>query len=122
MSTVLGANGLKEVYMKLASFGAVQISVTPTAENPEILNVDIGAEHRKEAMNMMTNKDETVDQFCQRIRSMMRALWNAEPRAVTHAIPAVAPKEVKKNQTWEEQKTEMKNKAEAPAPKAEVKK
>lgn len=106
--------------MKLASFGAVQISVTPTAENPEILNVDIGAEHRKEAMNMMTNKDETVDQFCQRIRSMMRALWNAEPRAVTHAIPAAAPKEVKKNQTWEEQKTEMKNKTEAP--KAEVKK
>ncbi len=114
MSTVLGGNGLKEVYMKLASFGALQISVTLKADNPEIMSVDIGAETRREALHMETNKDETVDQFCQRIKSMLRSLWNTEPR-----VAAASGKEEKpaqqKEQTWEEQKAVMKGKGQAPA-------
>lgn len=100
--------------MKLASFGAIQISVTPKADNAEILSVDIGTENRKEAVHMETNKDETVDQFCQRLRSMLRSLWNGEARTV--AGTGKVEKTVEKEQTWDEQKAAMKNKAGAAAP------
>lgn len=115
MSTVLGGNGMKEVYMKLASFGAITIDVTIHADNTEIMSVDIGAENRKETVSMQTNKDETIDQFCQRIRSMMRSLWNTEPR-VTEADKKAAVKEAakedKKDQSWDAQKAAIKSKTE----------
>lgn len=107
----IGANGLKEVYMKLASFGALSIEVTPLAKDPEIMTVDIGAQNRRDTMSMTTNKDETIDQFCSRIRSMLRALVNAEPRTLE-----VEKKDEKKaadkakTQTWDEQKAGMKDK------------
>ena len=92
--------------MRIASFGQLSIEVTPTAGDPGILNVDIGAQNRKETMSMTTQKDETIDQFCSRVRSMLRALVSSEPR-----VP-VAEKKVeevaKKERTWEEQKSEMK--------------
>lgn len=91
--------------MKIASFGQLSIEVTPTSANPEILSVDIGAQTRKEAMSMQTNKDETVDQFCQRVRSMLRALINSEPRVVEVDKKADAKEKAK---TWEEQKAGMK--------------
>jgi len=95
--------------MKMSTFGAMCIDVTPTADNPEILHVDIGAQNRKDTLSMQTNKDETIDQFCQRIRSMLRALANGEPRVPVEE-PAPAPKP-KKAQTWEEQKQELKSNA-----------
>lgn len=105
----IGANGLKEVYMKLSSLGAVSIQVTPQADNPEVLSVDIAAENRKDGVSMTTNKDETVDQFTQRVKSMMRSLWNAEPRVDGKTAGAAAGK--KPATTWEEDKAAQKSKA-----------
>lgn len=91
--------------MKLSSLGALEISVTPTATNPEIMSVDIIAAARKDGVSMQTNKDETVDQFVMRLKSMLRSLLNAETReGVT--VPADDGKPL----TWEEQKAALKNK------------
>ncbi len=87
MSSGIGANGMKEVDMKLSSFGSIQVVVTAHSDNPELMSVDVGAERRREVMSMMTNKDETVDQFCQRLRGMLRALWNAEPSSLDKKEP-----------------------------------
>src|SRR5688572_22481407 len=76
----IGANGLKGDYMSLKALGELQISVVPTPTDAEVSNVDIAAENRREVLHMTTNKGETVDQFCQRIRSMLRSLMNGEPR------------------------------------------
>lgn len=92
--------------MKISAFGQLCIDITPTSIDPEILNVDIGAETRKETMSMTTNKDETIDQFCQRMKSMLRALANAEPRIVDDE--KVVPDKKKKERTWPEQKAELK--------------
>lgn len=97
----------KDNFMKIAAFGQMTIEVSPSAGNIEILNVDIACEHRKDVMSMKTNKDETIDQFCGRVRSMLRALSNAEPRV----LPAeVVTKEDNKKppKTWDEQKKAMK--------------
>jgi hypothetical protein len=93
-----------ESFMKMTSFGQLHIEVTPIAAQPEILSVDIAAENRKEPIHMRTNKDETIDQFTSRVRSMLRALANAEPREA--ADPVVA-KDQPKPKTWEEQKKAM---------------
>lgn len=92
--------------MKLSSFGALQISVIPHADNVEEMSVDIGAENRLEPVHMDTKKDETVDQFVMRIKSMLRSLMNAEPRekVLSQTQAAVAAKEVVKRRTWEETK------------------
>lgn len=94
----------KDHFMKLAALGEMSINVTPT-QNPEILNVDIGCENRKDVVSMQTNKDETVDQFCLRIRSMLRAMANGEPRI----LPAeqIKPSD-HKDKTWIEQKATAK--------------
>lgn len=112
MSAVLGGNGLKEVYMKMASFGSVQIAVTPKSDNPEILHVDIGAQNRKEGVSMQTNKDETVDQFCARVKSMLRSLWNGEPRVESAGTSVESSAAKKVTPTWDEQKAAIKSKAE----------
>lgn len=104
MSTI-GSYGLKEVYMKLSSFGALHIEVTPHADNQEIMTVVIGAENRVDSLNMDTRQDETVDQFCGRVRSMLRALHNSKHREnKVEAVVTVAPKE----QTWAEEKAGIK--------------
>lgn len=95
-----------ETFMKMSSFGQLNITVTPESVNPEILSVDIACENRKDAMSMKTNKDETIDQFCSRIRSMLRALSNAEPRVLPGEV--VTKEDQKKAKTWEEQKKVMK--------------
>jgi hypothetical protein len=102
----IGTNGMKEVGMKLSSFGSMQINITAHSDNAEIMSVDIGAENRKEAMSMTTNKDETVDQFCTRVRSMLRALWNGEPRVADAKVNVAGVG--KKELTWDEQKTALK--------------
>lgn len=91
--------------MKLAVLGETQISVVPKTDNKEIMKVTIAAENRKEAMSMDTNKDETVDQFVARIKSMLRSLLNAETR---DGAPVTVPDT--KQQTWEEQKAALKGK------------
>ena len=85
--------------MKLSTLGAIQIAVTPHADDPNIMSVDIGAAARKDPVSMTTSKDETVDQFVNRVRSMLRSLWNAEPR-VTEGAKRV--EEIKTPSTWEE--------------------
>lgn len=113
----IGANGLaREEYMQLKSFGALQISVTPR-DGTSVMSVDIGAENRMEAVNMATQKDETVDQFCLRIKSMLRSLWNTQPREpLSKSVAAAAgvgvsagasTGAVKKEQSWDEQKKEL---------------
>ena len=94
--------------MKLSNFGAIQIAVTPHADNPEIMSVDIGAQNRIETISMMTNKDETVDQFCQRLRSMMRSLWNSEPRQTQ---PVKTAEEAKKALTWDQERKTLQDKS-----------
>lgn len=111
MSADFGGRGLsKEVYMKLSSFGELSINVVPRADNEEIMSVYLLARNRKDPVVMETNKDETVDQFCTRIRSMMRALWNSEPRETVEQKELMKQEE-KKAQTWEEQKAEVKQQA-----------
>lgn len=91
--------------MAMAAFGSLSIEVTPESTNPGILNVDVGSEHRKDTISMKTNKGETIDQFCQRLRGMLRSLSNGEPRV----LPAeeITPED-QKPRTWEEQKASMK--------------
>jgi hypothetical protein len=98
--------------MKMSSLGNTLIKTTPLATNPEILMVDIGAENRKDAMTMQTNKDETVDQFCTRIRSMLRSLVNGEPRLVVEVKVKEADR--LRDKTWAEQKAGMENKGQVP--------
>src|SRR5438876_3306809 len=91
-------------FIRIAAFGELSIQVTPQADDPEICHVDIGAETRIDAMSMTTNRDETIDQFTARVRSMLRALANAQPREAEMAAP---PK--KKDKSWVEQKAELKS-------------
>lgn len=117
VSTVLGGNGLDELrkgaYMELSGFGALHISVTPHADNPKIMSVDIGAENRKESVQMTTNMNETVDQFTTRIKSMLRSLWNMEPRVVENTASAAPKKE--QGKTWNEDRARLENKGAAAA-------
>lgn len=91
-------------FMTIASLGSIQISVTPVTTNPGIMSVNIIAEKRKDALSMLTNKDETADQFATRIRSMIRSLLNGELRAED------TKEETPKPPTWEEQKAALKEK------------
>lgn len=91
--------------MNMASFGQLTIEVSPDPDNPGILHVDIAAQLRKDALHMKTQKDETIDQFASRIRSMLRALSNGELRSPAEVEVA---KEKPKPKTWEEQKKAMK--------------
>lgn len=91
--------------MKLSSLGQFSIEAVPATENPETFYVSLGAENRLEVINMVTNKDETVDQFCLRIKGMMRALMNSQPR---NMVPVTVPEDTKSAQTWDEQKEAMK--------------
>ena len=90
--------------MKLTNFGAIQVAITVNENNPELMTVTLGAEHRKEVLVNTTHKEETVDQFVMRLKSMMRALWNAEART---PAAEVAKTEVKKEQTWAEEKAQI---------------
>ena len=88
--------------MKLSMLGAIQIAVTPHADDPQIMSVDIGAENRKDPVSMTTSKDETVDQFVGRVRSMLRSLWNMESR--TEEAKKEKEAETAKPKTWEQDK------------------
>lgn len=99
------------MYMKLSMLGRIEIIATPTAANQEILSVDIIAENRTDPVSMVTNRDETTDQFCQRLRSMLRALYQAPVRehpTEATAVPAPA-------RTFDEQKADIKAKRNAAA-------
>lgn len=89
--------------MKLAALGEITIKLTPLADNPEIMAVDVIAEKRKDPVVMMTNKDETPDQFATRIKGMLRSLLNGEERKQPIEDKAKEP-------TWEEQKAALKEK------------
>ncbi len=99
----IGANPLKESYMKLSSLGEVYLSVLPQDGNPEIMNVSLMAEHRDEIINGVTKKDETVDQFSLRLKGMLRALMNGVPRSDS---PVNLP-DTKPEKSWSERKKDM---------------
>lgn len=92
--------------MQLSSLGALQVSVTPHADNHQIMSVDIGCETRVEALHMETQKGETIDQFVMRVKSMLRALWNTEPRKpITQEVKVESKKE---DVGWEKEKEILK--------------
>src|SRR5262245_3754068 len=96
----------REHFMKLSSLGQVMIELTPRADDPEIMKVDVGCQNRISTVSAETRKDETVDQFCQRLRGMMRALLQDEKR-----IELVKEETVEKApETWEEQKLVLQGK------------
>jgi hypothetical protein len=68
-------------YMSIAALGTFTIDVTPI-DNSGLYHVDIGSEKRKDVVSMQTNPGETVDQFGMRIKSMLRALLNGEPKVL----------------------------------------
>ena len=78
MSSTLGSQ-TQVGYMQLEGLGAVSITLNPKAGSPNVLHVDVGCNNRMEVLHMETNPGETVDQFCQRLRGMMRALWQSQP-------------------------------------------
>jgi len=92
--------------MKLSSLGQVMIELTPRADDPEIMKVDVGCQNRISTVSAETRKDETVDQFCQRLRGMMRALLQDEKRIELIKEEAVE----KAPETWEEQKLVLQGK------------
>ena len=96
----------KEHYMKLSSLGQVMIELTPRTDDPEIMKVDVGCQNRISTVSAETRKDETVDQFCQRLRGMMRALLQDEQRIVL----VKSEEDEKKPETWEEQKLALQGK------------
>src|SRR5438132_9521122 len=77
MSTVIGSK-TSEGYMQLSSLGALSIELTLKGESLTVFNVDVGAQNRLEALHMETQPGETVDQLCQRLKGMLRALWQGE--------------------------------------------
>lgn len=83
--------------MSVASLGRMSIEVVPSAEDPSLMNVDIACENRKEVLHGITKPGENVDQFGLRVRSMLKAMLNAEP--------TVLPQEQSDNKkTWEQMK------------------
>ena len=114
MSTI-GSNPLREHYMSLKALGALIIETTPTAENPDVFRVDIGCENRLSAISATTQKDETVDQFCQRVRGILRAMMNEPVRE--QKLEEKLVEEKKPIPSWDEQKLKMKGtKHEQPQP------
>ena len=103
--TIATNDPTKEHFMKISSLGGFNISVTPTV-NAEIMAVDIIAQNRSDTVSMTTNKDETADQFAMRIKSMMRAMLNAQPRPKESETILAPP-----TKTFEEQKAELQKKA-----------
>ena len=89
--------------MKLSGLGEISMSLVPKPDDAEIYSVSIGAHNRKDVINAETRKDETVDQFCMRLKGILRALLQSEPRD----LPVNLPDE-KQVFTWEQQKTAIK--------------
>jgi len=87
--------------MRIADLGDIQIAVTRKANG--IMSVGICAENRNDSLHMDTQKDETVDQFVVRIKSMLRSMINGEGRKVEE----VPKPEVKKSPTFDQQKKEL---------------
>lgn len=77
MSSVLGSK-TADGYLQLSSLGALSIELTPKIDANGVFNLDVGAENRMEVLHMETQPGETVDQFCQRLKGMLRALWQGE--------------------------------------------
>lgn len=92
--------------MKLSQYGAIQIAITPLKDNPELMTVTIAAQNRKESVTNETRKDETVEQFTGRLRSMLRGLANTEPRN-----PPVTPQQQQSDPkpatTWEQDRAAL---------------
>ena len=65
--------------MQLAGLGMITLEINQPASNSSVYRIDIACEKRLDVISMETKPDETVDQFCQRLRGMMRALWQAQP-------------------------------------------
>jgi len=88
--------------VRLIELGEMQISVR--RKDNQIMDVDICAENRSESIHMETIKDESIDQFIARLKSMLRSLFNGEGRK----IEGPAKTEVKKALTFDEQKNAIK--------------
>lgn len=78
MSTVLGSV-TPAGFMQLSGLGKFTINISQSIGNPTIYNIEVGGDTRLDVIHMETKPDETIDQFCQRLRGMMRALWQGQP-------------------------------------------
>jgi hypothetical protein len=87
----------------LSQLGEVSIKLTP-ALRPGVMTVKLGCQNRKDVLVAETRPDETTDQFCQRLKSMLRALLQSEERPVNEKAP-----DKKKDKTWMQQKYEIEN-------------
>jgi hypothetical protein len=76
--------------MSIAALGKFSIDITPV-EHSGLYHVNIGSENRKEVVSMQTNIGETPDQFGMRIKSMLRALLNGEPKVLPQEKLDVQP-------------------------------
>ncbi len=94
--------------MQMSSFGSIQMSVIPKEKDPSAMEFVIAAENRKEVIRMDIQKNETIDTFITRMKSMLRGFMNAEPRIPAPVAVKVA--EAKAAKSFEETVAEMKKK------------
>ena len=90
--------------MNLSQLGEVLISVKPNGKG-DLMDVRVVCANRKEDIRAVTAPFESVDQFVKRIKGMLSAMYNAEPR---NAAPVTLP-EADKPTTWQEIKDGLKD-------------
>ena len=77
----------------ISTLGEFIITVTPTGEG-DTMAVKVVCEKKREEINVKTAPYETPDQFGKRLRGILTALVNAEPRQSGEA-PAKTPEPAK---------------------------
>ena len=90
--------------MNLSQLGEVLISVKPNGKG-DLMDVRVVCSARKEDIRAVTAPFESVDQFVKRIKGMLTAMHQAEPR---HTAPVNLP-EADKPLTWQEIKDGLKD-------------
>jgi len=105
-NAVLGASGLQGDFMQMSSFGELQISLIPSKADPEVMELVMAAEKRKEVIRMTLQKGESIDNFTRRMKSMLMGLLNSEARG-TAATPKPVAGLAKEEKPFEQAKAEM---------------
>ena len=65
---------------ELNLLGKIEITASPSPNNPEIMSVYAASSTRDEVIHMDTRPDETIEQFGLRMRGVLKALYNAPPK------------------------------------------
>lgn len=88
--------------MNIRGLGDIVIS---TVKAGDAMSIEVFAEHRAEPITGTTGKDESIDQFTKRLNGMLRALFNAQPRA---PLPEIMPAPVEeKVSSWSDIKKKV---------------